>query len=226
MRLARCLFPILLGILVIFGGGWGPITHTHIAQESAEEVSIKFGATALRYYIGGSVMPDWSHTLGSVNADFNGWPSKFASFDYWGNMWELADNENERAFCLGWLSHITVDPIEGIYSTSKIKAGAPFSADFAVDLLIGNPQRIRFSVPYKLMIDAWKATYPGEPLVPARGQIFRGERMIKIYLAIPSFIRYRLCGVTKKEALIWYSDYEGAYNQSVEAATEALREYW
>lgn len=112
---------VLLSLIPLLVGGWGPITHLHIAHEQGYDSDD---------YCLGSILPDFSLAYRSgINASYPNLQSVTHSQDFVNALREVASED----FCNGWAAHLAADPIESAYSAERIALGAPEVADYVVD---------------------------------------------------------------------------------------------
>jgi len=102
---------------------WGPRTHLHMAYELGADVEKDAD------FMIGTILPDLSLAL------------RAAGHSEWPDLQSVTHSEAflevlpEGAFRDGWRAHLDADAVEYAYSRERMDAGAPYSADFPVDLV-------------------------------------------------------------------------------------------
>lgn len=216
--------------IMLLAGAWGPLGHYNIASEA--ENYKRFATEQERQaYKAGSVLPDMALATGRSEQGM------FHQQSYLDALWLLADTPLKKAFARGYKGHLEADKIETTYSQSKQALGAPWTADYPVDVLLRGtttygfgsywtPPRISVTSEIKsLIIQAWKLAYPTYSWAPTSSWIDSAVNTFNGYFFAAAYARtnwYSMIGVTPAEAQVWYGDYYWPYNQSVQAVAQVL----
>jgi len=189
---------LVVGILLIPSPvlAWGPRTHVQIAHQ-LEQASNDF--------LAGSVLPDYSLSLGALGDDYPNLQSITHSQ-------EFIDLLPEGDFKNGWIAHVESDKVESSYSRLKLGEGAPMGADYPVD------QAYHVDPPYitsshgAIIEDVLDNLGVDHPETDWQ----RVNSTYRVYIRCYYMDRY------KKVLNEWYPDYQEYVDKSVQASADRL----